>query len=198
MDKRYWDSFYKTKHPLLPSTFVKYCAQWLEEHNIVAIHNIYDLGCGNGRDTRYWGRIKRYWTIGVDQSTKQARGDRWEMRQTNLTHFLRQESPCLEDVVYSRFFLHVLSKREIKKVLKWSKGYFMAEFRIKGDKPILYPNHRRKFVDAMWLLGELTRQGYTILEYAQGRGLAPYKTEDPLVGRVIARKRTLQEEKDSE
>jgi hypothetical protein len=64
----------------------------------------------------------------------------------------------------------------------------MAEFRIKGDKPKLFKDHERNLIDGKWLIDELKKNGFEIIYSKKGRNMAKYKNENPLVGRVIAKR----------
>ena len=92
------------------------------------------------------------------------------------------------DVIYSRFLLHAVSNKEIIKLIKWSKNYFIAEFRIVGDEPVIYQDHKRNLINLGWLINKLLENNFEILKLKVGRGMAKYKNEDPLVARVYARK----------
>jgi hypothetical protein len=92
------------------------------------------------------------------------------------------------DVVYSRFFLHSISNDEITEIVKLTRGYFCAEARAIGDQPVVYPEHDRNYIDGEWLRNTLIENGFEIEHYEVARGLAPYKDEDPLLVRIIAKR----------
>lgn len=172
-----WLKFYKNKEaPTEPSSFAKF----IFEKKIPG-GTLVDLGCGNGRDTELLNH--RYTAFGVDPfaiSDQFANINNKDWKDTPLGNF---------DIVYSRFFLHAIPPWEISEILKRTPNYFCAECRAVGDKPKLYPEHDRFFVDPKWLFSELLNHNFEILYFAEGHGFAPYKDEDPLVIRVIAKKR---------
>ena len=90
------------------------------------------------------------------------------------------------DICYSRFLLHSLSNKQIIKLIEWTKGYFMAEFRISGDVPKLFKDHKRNFIDMLWLRSLLIKNGFKILFCKKSYNYAKYKNEKPLIGRIIA------------
>ena len=63
MNKSYWENFYKNKHTLKPSSFAKFVRKFIKGKDLI----VYDLGCGNGRDSYYLGLGKKKWrVIGID------------------------------------------------------------------------------------------------------------------------------------
>jgi hypothetical protein len=171
----YWQSFYKKEKVYPPTDFAK---SFTEKYNL----SLVELGCGNGRDSHYLANLFKS-VIACDYAC-------WPIGYKNLTFIKEDLSQTLKrkcpDVVYSRFFLHCLTNDEIVKILKWTKRFFVAEFRIKGDKPKLY-KHKRNLIDQSWFIKQLYDLGF---EYniTVGRGLAKFKTEDPLIMRVYAEK----------
>ena len=176
-----WLNFYsKRQAPSEPSTF----ARFIIARNITGKKAV-DLGSGNGRDSYALGRIydrvtaidpnfpekKLGWVLQLQKSWDQAK-----------------EIIAEADVVYSRFFLHSVSNAEIEEIVKLTKGYFCAEARAIGDKPVVYPEHDRNYIDGEWLRNLLVENGFEVEHYEVARGLAPYKSEDPLLVRIIAKR----------
>lgn len=181
MNQRYWKAWYKKKHELEPSDFAKSCVKEFRPYS-----HIIDLGCGNGRDS-YFFADKGHAVMGVDfaVSPKPSFTNGYtSFTNQNLSDLFKTK--CLYDVVYSRFFLHAISKRDLINLLKWSKGLFIAEFRCVGDKPVLYTKHKRNLIDLDELVYDMKNLYYGIISEGQGRGLAKYKNEDPFVGRIMA------------
>jgi CheY-like chemotaxis protein len=168
------------------SLFSKFCVKWLKENNHFAVR-VFDFGCGNGRDTKYWSK-KNFSVTGIDQSMRDCSGNNWNIKNSDIIDFLDSNKCYKTDITYCRFFLHALEFEKINKLLKWTKGLFMAEFRIEGDEPVLYKEHKRNFVVPRQLQLELLKNSFDILYYIQGYDMAKYKDENPLVGRIIARK----------
>lgn len=178
--KQHWVDFYKKKHTNKPSSFAKFCSKYIPRGSFIT-----DLGCGNGRDTYY---LKNIGTVqGIDYATLPASKRNAHFFRIDLDSFLSNNS--YTDVVYSRFFLHTIDNTHIEKIISSTSNYFMAEFRAIGDLPELYPNHKRNFIDCDWLLHLLIVNKFEILYFKKSRGLAKFKGEDPLVARVICRKK---------
>jgi len=176
-----WITFYDNKKaPLEPSTFAKFImAREIPGNTLV------ELGSGNGRDARLLAR--RYKTLGVDPAALPERDDwatfaklPWQEAEGAITK---------ADIVYSRFFLHSIPPDEVAEIIRLTPRYFVAEARHVGDSPAVYPEHERHYVDGQWLLDVLADNGFVVHFYEMGRGLAPYKNEDPLLMRVIAKRK---------
>ena len=53
--KKYWDNYYKlSKSPIKPTKFSVFCRKYLKSFKGI----LYDVGCGNGRDTIYFNKLK--------------------------------------------------------------------------------------------------------------------------------------------
>ena len=190
MDK-YWFNFYNQNEPPVKHTSF---AEWIEIYFIDIIKKrdlkLLDLGAGNGRDTKWfdkgqfqaYGIDKNYGEI-LEKDIKSGIVYRLDFKEILDNEFFKDS-----DIVYSRFFLHSISNGEIKKIVDFSKKYFVAEFRIKGDEPIIYTDHKRNFIDIGWLTNLLISNGFQILKMKVGRNMARYKNEDPLVARIIAKR----------
>lgn len=176
MAKRYWENFYKTFKEDEPSKFAKVAGAFMK---LCGIKTLTELGAGNGRDTKHFKRFLKV------KAYDYAYGDE-NVKQMSLKDVLANEKPC--EAVYSRFFFHCLSKKEISAILEWTPKYLFAEFRTTGDEPTLYKDHKRKFVDVYWFLKELKKKGYGDVWYDHGKGFAKYKGEDPLVFRILTKK----------
>lgn len=176
-----WSKFYQeNKAPQEPSSF----AQFILNQELPGWRLI-DLGCGNGRDAYFLSQ--QYGVIGIDPGMlpKDSKNvyffqEKWQ----DAKHFIETA-----DIVYSRFFLHAISNEEIAEILTLAPNYFCAEARAVGDKPVVYPEHERNYINIDWLKQTAEWLGYDILHLEQGRGLAPYKDEDPLVVRIIAKRK---------
>lgn len=188
MNENYWPQFYKKDEaPHKPSAFALHSLRFIPlEAKIV------DLGCGNGRDTYIFAQARsaknKEGVTGIDTNTKPANGHgaafvQGSYKEVNFDNF---------DVIYSRFFLHTITQEEvgdlIQRCANSKASYFMAEARSEGDVPKVYADHERNFINGQELLMTLHNNGYDILYYEKGYGLAPYKSEDPLIVRVIAKK----------
>jgi len=169
--RRNWLEFYKNENiPKTPTSFAQFVLPFFKGQTIA------DLGCGNKRDTEYF-RHHGYTVHPVDPYSIEDDVIKVYSSDYNLT----------EDIVYSRFFLHSISNNEIIDILDRTPNMFCAETRVEGDTPLIY-KHERNLINPEWLLQIMLTLGYNISYVHIGRGLAPYKNEDPLVLRVIGEK----------
>jgi len=173
MENEHWKDFYKKNiAPSYPTTFARFCLDVLPYRS-----KIIDVGCGNYRDTNYFIE-NGFNATGIDLAIN-------DLSYSELNNDF--------DVIYSRFFLHALPKDELIDFIKWSANssqdevLFMAECRSIGDKPVLFTDHDRSLVNGTDLMYLLQSVGFDIVYYQKATGLAKYKSEDPLVIRIIAK-----------
>lgn len=106
------------------------------------------------------------------------------------------------DRVYCRFVIHAMPKRIADKVLQFfydampSGALFCMEFRttqdplfkegeaISADERIT--DHYRRFINTGDFRHQLTQMGWQVNYFVESNGLAVFKTEDPVVARIIA------------
>lgn len=178
MNEEYWEDFYKSFDVKSPSSFAKFCLDYIDKSK-----TLIDVGCGNGRDSYFFAKHGIN-TIGVDQAN--------QPKEAHKVRFMREDYakiPFINNQVYARFFLHAIENLEIAQFLLKCNGLVMLEFRSVGDIPIIYQDHRRNMVDGRSVFETLADQDFTILWYQLSHGLAKYKDEDPLICRIIAKKR---------
>lgn len=178
MNKNYWEEYYKNQKS---TPFAKFCLKYIPINS-----HIVDLGCGNGRDT-YFFAYNNFNVVGVDYAFSPQLINKAAFIKTDLKKLFKSKNKW--GVTYSRFCLHSINNSLIVKLIEWSKGYFMAEFRVRGDKPILFKDHKRNYVDIIWLKKLLEKNNFKILFCKTSRNYAKYNKESPLIGRVIAYKK---------
>jgi len=180
-----WEEFYKNnKVSNLPSNF---CLFFLAKR--IRGESIIDIGCGNGRDTLYIEKMGGYKKIiGIDMAINKDSISEQNIDFIKDDFNNRYDLIRKSDIVYSRFFIHSISNKEIIELIKNTNGYFCAEARAKGDKPGIYKDHNRNFIDEEWIKNKLVELGFNILYEEVGRGMAIYKNENPLIIRIIAKK----------
>ena len=65
--KKYWDNYYKfSKSPIKPTKFSIFCKKYLKSFKGI----LYDVGCGNGRDTIYFNRLKIEYNVDLNDLSK--------------------------------------------------------------------------------------------------------------------------------
>lgn len=208
-NKDYWDKFYSTSHKHVPSQFCVFVATDVPKNTVFV-----ELGSGNGRDALYIAS-RGHITVATDLSEQAIRSCDRAAEDRDLDHatFVQgdlTQQGSLENVVelarkhadqalvvfYSRFIMHSLDDEQELEFLrhlgccmkKGEKIYF--EFRSKEDADLekIHRGHFRRYVDTGIFKQRLLDQQFEIDYCITGMGMAKYKTEDPIVSRIIAKK----------
>ena len=201
MDIEYWENYYKEKKMVTkPSSFAKFLTS-----NYKLDGNIIELGCGNGRDAVHFAK-EGLDIVGVDQC--QVAIDELNKMGIPNTKFILDDFTNLGfskeyHNIYSRFTLHSIDSESELRTIKWASkvlngGVFALEVRsVKDDlfgqgkriaKNTWFTDHARRFIDFDEIKETLIKNSFSIVYEEEGRGLALYKNEDPVVIRIIARK----------
>jgi len=207
--KIYWASFYAQTHYTSGSTFFEFVSGWPGIPD-----NVIDIGCGDGRDSCAFGTTGRH-VLGVDQSpvgienaSQQAEerglGDRVSFRTcdvadvTDLGHAMDEITQRTEGPVafYMRFFLHAIPE-DVQRGLMHAidtharpGDFLVAEFRTDKDaeNTKVHTKHYRRFQNAEVFRSSLGEHGFEVLHFEENNGLSPYKGEDPVLCRAVARR----------
>lgn len=199
----FWNKFYQKKLILIPSNFAKYCQKKILKKN----KKIIDIGCGNGRDSFYFEKNSLIVTA-IDKSKKIININKSINKNKNINFFnidvnsKRFLNLGKFDFIYGRFFLHTINESSENKLLSSFKklGYknrtiILLEFRTikdplfkkgkKLDKNERFTDHYRRFIDFKEFTKKIKKKNYTIVKMIEKKGLAKFKKEDPVVGRLI-------------
>ncbi len=208
--KNFWNSFYKdgsNNKALEASSFAYFAREFIPADSLVI-----DLGCGNGRDSRFLNQFND--VVGIDQSDTAiefCKSQRLPIFETtkSLTFkvlLIEDESICqiLEAevvkskqksvFVYARFFLHAINRSQYEKFWKLAQCLnsnfsvsIGVEFRTNEDEENfkIFPDHFRRYLDPGSVVSEAELQGFKVRAIHQGYGLAKYKNEDPHIARII-------------
>ena len=201
---KHWDKFYKSGvAPSDPSPFALDAASKIEEDSVIL-----EMGCGNGRDSRYFAQLGNS-VHAFDRSSeaisfcKNEHSDVKASFQSGILSELDYDHESF-DVVYSRFVIHSMSKEEETDVLRKSfillkaGGKIFIECRSVGDQ--LYrqgdilshtekvEGHYRRFIVIDELIHQLNDIGFNIISSIESKGLAVDHNEDPMVIRIEASK----------
>ena len=205
-DKKYWEEYYSQadRIPETPSPF----AMFLAEEGLVSKKSLLELGCGNGRDAKFFAKIAASVTA-IDQCTNTTamlnQLDKISSFPADFTNLPSQKEDDKFDVIYSRFTMHAVDVEGENRTLNWvfenlkRGGLFCCEVRTtkddlfgkgidKGGNVWYYNNHHRRFVVSEEFVAKVEQFGFEIVSAKEDKGFAPYKTEDPIVLRIIARK----------
>ena len=206
--KEYWSQFYAGQHTLSPTPFARSLAGELTESV-----QVLDIGCGNGRDSIFFAGLGHR-VLGLDVAAPVIATNREVARQRQvsgvafeeldlgarggLDSVLKRLLGCHGDLarplaVYGRFFLHAITEEEETVVLAALAGNARSgdrcffEFRTDKDRPLLkrFGTHYRRFINLDDFLAKAREIGRLKCLYrTEGRGMASYRDEDPIVARV--------------
>lgn len=167
---------------------------------------VVDFGCGNGRDALFFAN-NGLPVLALDRSHEAVAIVRGEAlhRQLDLTalsvdlcrqadratvvrHARRLGAPAL---CYGRFLFHSLPStcaeallREVSRALPATR--WALEFRTTADRALpKVLSHRRRFVSLPDILDLARGLDYRVEYCVEGRGLAPFGPEDPVVARLL-------------
>ena len=200
----YWDEYYKKDNaPSFPSPFAEYVASKLSTKQ-----NILEIGCGNGRDSKYFSS-KGHHITGLDRSAEAielcknlySRDESIEFFYGTITDIAKTNKKKF-DLIYSRFVIHAMSLNEELEMLKISykllkkNGQLFIECRSTNDPlsqkgEILshterVEGHYRRFIILEEFKLRLVEAGFKVIETIESNGLAKFGEEDPVVLRVNA------------
>ena len=206
----YWANFYAHNSYTSGSTFFDFVNQRTDTPSTVI-----DIGCGDGRDSLAFATAGRT-VLGLDQSPvgiENAAAHARRLQPAGRCRFRVCDVADSDDLrraldlgvegadeplmFYLRFFLHAIDEQVQDGLLaaidaQAREGdFFAAEFRTDKDeqKSHVHTQHYRRFQNAQAfssrLAGELR---FEILHQEEGTGLSPYRNEDPVLYRVIARR----------
>ena len=207
--KVYWASFYSRNRYTSGSTFFEFV------NDLSSLpQNILDIGCGDGRDSCAFGAAGRT-VLGVDQSPvgiEHASAYAAEVGLADKVGFRVCDVSDIDDLgrameqfeeksagpvaFYMRFFLHAIPEQVQADLLKAIDtharpgDYLVAEFRTDKDEANakVHTKHYRRFQNAEEFRDSLPGYGFEVSHFEEGTGLSPYKGEDPVLCRVVARR----------
>ena len=199
----HWDEYYqKDNAPSFPSPFAEHVANKLNTQQ-----NILEIGCGNGRDSKFFSS-KGHHVTGLDRSgtaielCKNLYSDKSiEFFFGTITNIAKTHKKKY-DLIYSRFVIHTMSLKEEIEMLTTSykllnkDGQFFIECRSINDPlsrigEILshterVEGHYRRFIILEEFKLRLVEAGFKVIETIESNGLAKFGEEDPVVLRVNA------------
>lgn len=208
MDKNYWKTIYsKQSEDEQPSLFARHIAETINLEG----KTIIELGCGNGRDAIFFANANAQVTA-IDQCDNIIDLLNYRFQKVSNLKFKCLDFTCLDDqtkydIVYSRFTLHSVSKKQEERVTRWAyrnlnpNGKLCIE--VRGQKNEIYQvgipvegepdafilnDHYRRFIHFESFCKVLKTIGFS-LDYAnEDKDFAPYKGTNETYIRVIATK----------
>lgn len=187
-DIKYWNNFYKSFNHLEPSFFCNFINCYFESKNEKGL-NILDAGCGNGRDSYYLA--KNHNVLGVDSSGHLP-------ESTDNCSFKNEDFCSIDktnfDLIYSRFTLHSIPNEKQEQLfssITKKNTYLCIETRSdKGAETERHygDGHFRNFTNSTYLKNKLKEHNFDVFYFEESHNFAPYKEENPICIRLIARK----------
>lgn len=203
----YWNNFYKKvgSHKS-PTNFAKFI---LKSKILKKKTTLFDLGCGNGRDTIFFIKNKIN-CIGFDQSKLVIKKNKLENYKYKKNFYVKDFSKINFDKfvtkkfsLYLRFSFHSINQHQednfFKNLYKSSKLEFVFieartifdPFYGKGTmvgNNAFISDHYRRFLDPEILKKKLSKK-FDILFFKLGKNFAKFKNENPKVLRLCLKKR---------
>lgn len=205
VQRDYWQDFYSSQDvdrvPMAESTFATWVAERLPD-----TAGVIDIGTGTARDARFFatgGRPVRaidYSPAAVERGRALARREGWaaDFEVVNLAdlHQVGALAAGLEPGVdwhlYARFLLHAIDDETranlwtLAAAVVRRGGECWFEFRTSRDEQAehVFGEHFRRYLDPEQVVLEAKGHELRVVESEEGRGLAPYKSEDPWVARL--------------
>ncbi len=204
-EKKYWESFYaKNRFFDKPSPFGEFILPFIQDGT-----KLLELGCGNARDAFFFIENRDIAITALDQCEEEIGFLNEKKEKLNIDFkahdFTNFSQESYFDYIYSRFTLHSINQEAEKRTFKNAytslaqNGLFFIE--VRSTKDDLYgegtalgdhqfrTDHYRRFVVMEEMIQNATDKGFSLVYKLQSKGLAPYKTRDPEVIRLIFQKR---------
>ena len=203
-NRRFWRNYYKKHRDNdVPSSFAVFCFdKYLKPHTALL-----ELGCGNGRDAFYFAKNDIDVTA-LDLENEEIKYLIRKNKYKNLKflnkNFVKFRKDSEYDTVYSRFTIHSISEEDENETLKnaynnlRNEGLFLIEVRSIKDNMFstsekLSDNegatdHYRRFINFEEIKQKLENLNFSIIYSVESIDLAPYKDENPMIIRIVAKK----------
>jgi SAM-dependent methyltransferase len=175
----FWKKYDWQKVTLAPSSFSEFCLPYMKLKS-----SVLDICCGNGRDSKYF-KSNKMKVSSFDHETLNLFD---KISKFNYDQFF--------DNVYCRFVLHSVPEHIEDYILINSNhvlntgGLLFIE--VRSDKGVLsskIDKHYRRRIDKEKLLEKLFYLNFEILFETESDGLSIYNRENPVLIRVVAKKK---------
>jgi SAM-dependent methyltransferase len=210
--RQHWDRYYRGLYgptaPREPSPFGRWAVEQERTRAVEPAGLVVDIGCGNGRDTTHFAE-RGHPVLGVDYSpaalasARDLLGEGSESRRLRLVDLDDLRAVLLLGaelagadvplVLYARFVAHVVDDPARDNLWRLAAmalrrgGRMYLEFRTDRDQATAhaFEDHDRHLLDPEEVAAQLKRHGGLVVHREQGRGLAPHRSEDPHVCRMV-------------
>ena len=193
--KEYWNMFYNSTPRAIDneSSFAVFVKNFMTK-------KVLELGCGNARDTFYLQKYcKEILAIDSSQNTIKKLVEKQKNKiifecidVSNISSLTYQPT-----FIYNRFFLHSIDEAAEAKLFQYisklpSKTIFSIECRSEKDMELpkhFGKTHYRRGINFKNLIYNLEELDYEILYSIESDNLSPFMDENPIIIRVISRKK---------
>jgi len=208
-NRRYWDRLYEGGLGYRISEDHSPFAEWVL-HRLIAERPLFDVGCGNGRDT-FWLADQGLPVTGLDYSkatmtrcrNKAAKSGSsatftlvnfYDLRDALVKGALLARETPGPRTLYARFLLHALEPDARRNFWQFADmvlrggGEAFFEFRTRKDirRHHVFERHYCQYLRPDDVCEEIARAGGEVVERTEGTGLSPYQGEDPHLCRLKA------------
>lgn len=176
----YWDKYYADNKLQEPSLFSNYVFSEIKKHNF---KSIIDIGCGNGRDSVYFGS-KNLDTLGIDNSLssikylKNFEKNNLSFKKLDISNINKLKKKF--EVAYCRFIFHSINNNLQQILFNWlaqnvTKMIFI-ENRINdfSEYENYEQNHYRNIQSSSEFL-KLIKDHFNNFDYEISNKFSPYK-----------------------
>lgn len=202
-DTQYWNKYYKTHFIDEASPFARFCHQ----RYLASPLRIVEFGSGSGRDLRFFHHAGHRIT-GYDTSEEAVRHIQTAYPDLDMVLADFSELDAIEGLqaVYSRWTLHSIDDDAAERALRWcsknlqESGLLLIEVRTVNDslfgegeevgRNAFVTDHYRRFIVPEELRASLEDFQFEIECFEEGQGFSVYKGDDPVLLRVVAKKRS--------
>jgi tellurite methyltransferase len=199
-----WDDIYTNNKIITEnSTFAAFCLNFMKADDT---EYIFDIGCGNARDTIFF-KDNGFNIIGIDGSQQiininQQKIKNIQFYNINIDNLDSLKLSISPKYIYSRFVIHSINNITFIKYLNWVKmnlklgGKWMIECRstkdpINGigikisDHEYIY-GHYRRFINIEELMRSIYESGLSIEYITETNNLSIHNDDNPVLIRIIA------------
>lgn len=203
-DAQYWNSYYKEHFIAEASPFAKFCH---ESFLVAEPRRIVEFGSGSGRDLRFFHHAGHRIT-GYDTSVEAVTHIQSSYPELDVQLGDFSVLPPIEglDAIYSRWTLHSIDDEAAERALTWcgnnlpEAGLLMIEVRTVNDhlfgegepkgRNAYVTDHYRRFIIPEELEAALKDFGFELLYFKESQGFSVYNGDDPVLLRVVGKKRS--------
>jgi hypothetical protein len=178
-DLNFWKHYDYKKVTMEPSLFANFCLSYIKQGQ-----SLLDICSGNGRDSSYF-KSKGINVISFDHDTLNLfdKTPKFNLTQTFNNAYCRFVLHCVPEHIEDYILINAHNVLEVEGLL------FIETRSNKGTIVEKRTDHYCRGIDKDALIEKLKRLNFEIVFETEDNGFSPYKDEDPLLIRVIVKKK---------